>query len=267
MDELPAHQEHYTDKRIKHAQLIWGTGFFSPGGPEEVARIVEDVDITGKAVLDVGCGMGGPSLELLKTHGAKTVLGIDIEQTVLKWAQQAAETAGLRDSISFKLVQPGPFPLEDSSFDVVFSKETLIEIADKEAVYAEILRVLKPGGWFVASDWLKGDGPESDALRQLVAGGPLEFNLISLKEAAKELKVAGFIEVAVRNRNAWYLEEARRELAKIEGPMRLRLVELSGQEPTDRQTAFQRLKIAALDSGDFCPAHIKAMKPLIPGRN
>ena len=264
MDELPAHQEHYTDKRIKHAQLIWGTGFISPGGPQEVARIVEDVDITGKDVLDVGCGIGGPSLELVKTHGAKTVLGIDIEQSVLKWAQQAAITAGLQDSISFKLVQPGPFPLEDSSFDVLFSKEALIEIADKEALYAEILRVLKPGGWFVASDWLKGDEPESDPLRQLVEGAPVGFSLISLKEAARGLEIAGFIEVAVRNRNAWYREEARRELAQIEGPMRLRLIELSGQEITDKQAAFQRLKIAALDSGDFCPAHLKARKPHTP---
>lgn len=179
-----------------------GISPFSPGGPEEVARRVEDVDITDKAVLDVGCGIGGPSLELVRTHGARTVLGIDIERNVLKWAQQTAETAGLRDAISFELVQPGPFPLEDSSFDVVFSKEALIEIDDIEAVYAEILRVLKPGGWFVASDWLKGDGPESDALRQLVVGGPVGFNLKSLKEAAKELEVAGFVEVAVRNRNA-----------------------------------------------------------------
>jgi hypothetical protein len=49
--------------------------------------------------------------------------------------------------------------------------------------------------------------------------------------------------------------------------MRLRLVEISGQEATDRQTAFQRLKIAALESGDFCPAHIKAIKSPIPGRS
>jgi hypothetical protein len=50
MDELPAHQEHYTDKRIKHAQLFWGSGFFSPGGPEEVARTVENVDTAGEAM-------------------------------------------------------------------------------------------------------------------------------------------------------------------------------------------------------------------------
>ncbi len=140
----------------------------------------------------------------------------------------------------------------------------MIEIADKEAIYAEILRVLKPGGWFVASDWLKGDEPESDPLRQLVEGALVGFSLISLNEAVRKLEIAGFIEVAVRNRNAWYREEARRELAQIEGPMRLRLVELSGQEITDMQAAFQRLKIAALDSGDFCPAYLKARKPHTP---
>jgi len=261
MEDLPAHQEVYTDQFVKHLQLVWGTGFLSPGGPEEVGQILEGVHITGQSVLDVGCGIGGPALELVKTHGARSVLGFDVEQGVLNWAIKAAETAGLQDRVSFRLIQPGPFPLENSSVDIVFSKDTMIQIADKQALYAEILRILKPGGWFVASDWLKGDGPDSDPLRQFVEGAAMEFNVISLGEAARALEVAGFVEVAVRNRNAWYREEARRELAQIEGPLWPRLVEVSGQEIASKHAAFTRLKIAALDSGDFCPAHIRARKP------
>jgi len=260
MKDLPSHQEIYTDGRIKHLQLIWGPGFLSPGGPEEVAQIVEGVDIAGKDVVDVGCGIGGPTVELVKTHAAKSVLGIDIEQGLLNWAQKAAEIDGLQDSVSFKLVQPGPLPLENSSYDIVFSKEALIEIANKQALYEEILRILKPGGWFIASDWLKNDGPESDILKRFVESAPVEFNLISLGEAAIGLEQAGFVEVEIRNRNEWYQEEARRELAHIEGPLRSHLIEASGQEITNKQAAFQRLKIAALDSGDFCPAHLKARK-------
>ena len=262
MRELPSQYEIYTNQRIKHLQLIWGTGFLSPGGPEEVALILEGINITGKKVVDVGCGIGGPTLELVKTHGAKFVVGIDIEQGLLNWARQTAENAGLQSSMSFKLVQPGPFPLEDSSFDIVFSKEALIEIADKDAIYEEILRILKPGGWFVASDWLKNDGPESDILKLFVDSVPIDLNLISIAEAARALEIAGFDKVDIRNRNEWYREEARRELAQIEGPARDQLIEVSGKEYTNKHAASQRLKIAALDSGDFCPAHLRGRKPV-----
>lgn len=51
---------------------IWGQGFLSPGGPEEVARVVGVHDFKGKSVLDIGCGAGGifcASAWLIGTEG------------------------------------------------------------------------------------------------------------------------------------------------------------------------------------------------------
>ena len=49
---------------------------------------------------------------------------------------------------------PGPLPFADASFDIVFSKDALLHVPDKDALFAEIFRVLKPGGVFAASDWM-----------------------------------------------------------------------------------------------------------------
>ncbi len=48
-----------------------------------------------------------------------------------------------------------PFP--DASFEVVFSKDSMVQIPDKPAIFSEIHRVLVPAGLFAASDWLRGD--------------------------------------------------------------------------------------------------------------
>jgi len=46
----------YDDTMIQTLAVIWGEGFLSPGGAEEVAELLRGVDLSGKRVLDVGCG-------------------------------------------------------------------------------------------------------------------------------------------------------------------------------------------------------------------
>src|ERR1700722_20773370 len=50
-------------------QLIWGEGFLSPGGAEEVAYLLEGSDIRGCKVLDIGAGLGAIEQLLLRQHG------------------------------------------------------------------------------------------------------------------------------------------------------------------------------------------------------
>ena len=54
----------YHDKMVGMVQALWGEGFLSPGGPDEVARLVAGSDFTGKSVLDIGCGAGGIDIAL-----------------------------------------------------------------------------------------------------------------------------------------------------------------------------------------------------------
>ena len=135
-------------------QFMWGEGFLSPGGPEEVAEMVAGIDLAGKRVLDIGSGLGGVDALLVTRHGAAQVVGIDVEPQLVEAARALVAGKGLTERVTFQLVEPGPLPFLDASFDVVFSKDAMVHIADKAALYAEVLRVLKPGGWFTAADWL-----------------------------------------------------------------------------------------------------------------
>ena len=58
-------------------ELIWGEGYMAPGGPGNVARLLDGIETRGKRILDVGCGIGGPALEMIETFQPHVVL-IDV---------------------------------------------------------------------------------------------------------------------------------------------------------------------------------------------
>ena len=252
----------YDEHAITFLEALWGDGFLSPGGPEEVARVLDGIDLAGKSVLDIGCGAGGITAALARDYGAGEVVGIDVEEPVCEAARRQAAKSGVAERVRIERVTPGPFPFPDARFDIVFSKDSIIHIPDKAFLAGEAFRVLKPGGWFVASDWLIGhDGTPSPEMADYIAKEALDFGMASPGRYRAALESAGFIDVSLRNRNAWYREVARKELALLEGPGRARFEEICGVEEIARQIETWRAMVVVLDSGEHCPHHFRARKP------
>lgn len=116
----------YEEHHIAFLEEMWGDGYLSPGGPDEVARVLEGIDLTGATVLDIGCGIGGITVDLVRRHGARHVVGVDVEQPVCEHATRRLDAAGCTDAIDIRLVEPGPLPLDHETFDVVFSKDSTL---------------------------------------------------------------------------------------------------------------------------------------------
>jgi ubiquinone/menaquinone biosynthesis C-methylase UbiE len=252
----------YGDAMVGALELVWGAGFLSPGGPEEVARVVAGLDLTGATVLDIGCGVGGIDLLLVEAHGAGRVVGIDVEAANIERAQAEAERRGLAGHTEFVTVAPGPLPFAAERFDVVFSKDAIIHIPDKDALFKDAFRVLVPGGWFAASDWLRrDDAPPSAEMRRYIEAEGLSFAMASPERYRKAMTAAGFDETAVIDRNPWYAGTARAELAAISGPLRARLLELVGEAEAARQTQVWERMLVVLDSGELRPTHLRGHKP------
>jgi phosphoethanolamine N-methyltransferase len=162
MSENNENNTHYTDDDTERLEIIWGEGFLSPGGPGEVVRVLGDQEITGCNVLDIGSGAGGVDIVLVKEHGVGSVVGIDVEQKLIDLAVHRLQSFGLENQITYQLVEPGPLPFTDETFDIIFSKDAIIHIPDKYDIYSEALRVMRPGGRIFVSDWLRGDGNAFD---------------------------------------------------------------------------------------------------------
>ena len=260
-EETAEHHDEYDDSRVARLELLWGEGFLSPGGAEEVAKILSGFDLTGKRVLDIGCGLGGVDLLLTREHGAASVLGVDVEGPLLQRARAKAAKAGLEGRIDYQLVRPGPLPLEEAAFDVVFSKDAMIHIPDKPALFAEILRVLSPGGVFLASDWLQSaEGRGSLEMTKLGEGFGLTFNLATPEEMAAAMEEAGFRNIEIRDRNTWYSTLVQEEQIRITGELRESIVEAMGREDYENWVVARETLMTAATKGYLRPTHLSGTR-------
>jgi len=255
-------EDHYPPRMIAMLEAIWGEGFLSPGGAEEVARIIGEHDLRGKSVLDIGCGAGVIDSALVRNHDAGFVCGIDVENPVLVHARTIVDREGLAGRIGLVKVAPGPLPFPPGCFDVVFSKDSIVHIPDKSALMAEVFRVLKPGGWFLASDWLIGTETISPQMADYVAAEGLDFGMATPARYLEAMAAAGFVEARTTSRNAWYRTRAREELERLKGSVGAAAARIVGQDFVDQNIDIWSRMIQVLDTGEHCPTHLAARRPM-----
>jgi phosphoethanolamine N-methyltransferase len=254
-------QDHdvYTPEFLSMLQSIWGEGFLSPGGAAEVDEILAGVMVAGKDVLDIGCGLGGPAVHIATKRGAATVTGTDVQTGLVAEAKRIAADRGLSQKVRFVTVVDEALPFENESFDIVFSKDSIIHVADKVKLYSEIRRVLRPGGSLAMSDWFSGGAAFSQTMIDWLKATGLTFALKPIGETASMLEDAGFRDIRTTDRNGWYVEQARRDIEQLEGRAGAELVRLIGREAADEWQARSRKRALVAEQGHLRPGHVHAV--------
>ena len=117
----------------------------------------------GDEVLDIACGYGG-TMRLLADLGCR-VTGIDISEVCVERARQAIDAAGLNHAIDVFIGDFHALDFADDTFDAVVCQEALIHSPDRPKVFAEVARVLRPGGVFAFSDILTAPGADLELVQ------------------------------------------------------------------------------------------------------
>lgn len=253
------HENEYYENMVTMLELIWGDGYMAPGGAGNIAKLLHGTNPEGKRILDIGCGIGGPSLEMASTYGAQ-VTGIDLEAPLIERATADAAARGLEDQCRFQTVSLGPLPFPDESFDIVISSGAITQTPNKGELFGDILRVLGKGGYLSSYEWMGSDKEHSDEMRRWFELEELTYTLETLDGYGELFTAAGFNDVVTTDASDWYRAEARREYNLIKGGLYERMVELLGQADADHFVENWKYLAIVCESGELLQGYCRGTK-------
>lgn len=167
-------------------------------GREATEELASEIGLDSeKHVLDVGCGLGGPSRRLASQFGCR-VTGLDLTEEYCRVAEVLSKRLGLDQLVSYIQGNALEMPFDDATFDVVWTQHASMNIPDKVGLYNEIYRVLKSGGYLAIYDILAGPGGEIYFPVPWAQEASISF-LVSPDELHQVLEQSGFEIVSWRD--------------------------------------------------------------------
>jgi MPBQ/MSBQ methyltransferase len=204
---------------------------FHGGQRPATIRLAELVGFTGTGrVLDVGSGIGGPARYLASRYGCH-VIGIDLTAEFCRVAEMLTRLTGMTGQVRYRHCNALDLPFDDGSFDVVWSQNASMNIADRDRLYTGIYRVLKPGGRLALQEVVAGPGGEPYYPVPWAREPSISF-LLSAEATRAKLEAAGFRVVAWQDTTRASLESslARAQAAASGSPPALGIHLLIGSD-------------------------------------
>jgi SAM-dependent methyltransferase len=197
IDDLAPVDEFHSRRRLATEELA---GLLAPSATDRV--------------IDVGSGLGGPSRYLAATRFCR-VSGVDLTPEFVETATALTVRAGLTDRVDFRVGSALDIPFPDASFDCAWSQNVAMNIADRPRYYAEMHRVLRPGGRLAIQDVAAGNG-EALTFPVMWADRP-EISFLRTPEETKSLLEAAGFRIGEWVDNTEALAEAAAERNRVAG--------------------------------------------------
>lgn len=137
-------------------------------------NLVKDFELSGKHIVEVGCGRGGGLSYITRTFAPASALGIDLEKKAADFGNNFYNIKGMR----FLQGDAQNLPLKDESCDIVINVESSHRYPEMAKFLSHVYRILKPGGYFLITDFRKAE--EMPAFWKLIKA--FDFTLIAQKK-------------------------------------------------------------------------------------
>ncbi len=240
------------DMRAEHLRAV---DEFHIGGAPATERLLDPLKLgPGARALDIGSGLGGAARHIVRSYGAE-VTGIDLTPDYVETARRISDRLGVK--ASFVVGSALDLPFDDNSFDVATLLHVGMNLPDKQRLFAEVARVLRPGGAFAVYDvMLFGRHP---AFPVPWSSEPATSFLAAPEVYLAAAEAAGF---ALEHRASRgevakaFFAEMQRRMAE-DGPPVVGLPILMG-ETTARKVENM---VAAVHAGDIAPVEMVFRRP------
>ncbi len=237
----------YSSRGILRYEWMFGHGFLSYGGADITRRLASQVDWEpGFHVLDVGSGLGGAAFLVAEEHRAR-VFGVDLTPEIVEIAQdRKAEHPGT--NVSFRRGDIHDFNWEPETFDVIWSRETLLHVPRKERLFGKFYRWTRPGGYLIVTDYARRSGKGSPKFEAYVRESG--YPLVDLKTYGRVISEAGFEALQTQDQSALLAAQLEEQLGYLKTHRDRFLEQFSENELADCRQRWQ-LKLDACRSGDM----------------
>ena len=251
----------YDPRNIETMELVYGKGYMSAGGDAEVARIVTGIKIRNQQLLDIGCGLGGAAISLVKDHHARHVDALDIDNNVISRAGELVKAADMDHRITLTRFDGGALPYHSDQFDVVYLTATSCHLEGLYGFFSEIHRVLRCGGWVVGGEWFKA--ADNSAYRDwdsLLKERGLNFYFVCQSRFETALSNSGFGSVSVVDRTQATTDLARGYLNRVKIELKDTLRAKLGNKDLAAFLNWTRGRYECFANGGMAYGHFRAFK-------
>merc|ERR1712168_1054418 len=205
----------YSMNGILRYEKIFGPGFVSTGGKETTENFVAKMGLKeGEKVLDIGCGIGGGDFSIAMERQLKILAQGD---------RSAAK-------VVFEISDATERKFRSNFFHAIYSRDTILHIKDKGALFKSFFEWTKPGGRLLISDYCCGEADRnlwSPQFTQYVK--QRGYHLHTVPEYGKLIEGAGYTEVEAIDVTDYLVERCEAELERIK-PMQQEFVAEFSQE-------------------------------------
>ena len=266
--DQPEMVSRFYDVVTKFYEYGWGQSFhFAPRRSGEglhaaqrrqEAGVAEILNLKpGTRVADVGCGVGGPAINIASATGA-SITGLNFNAYQIARCRRAARAARLEETCDFLLANYLDVPLADGCFDAAYSFEAICHTPDRDVCFNELWRLLRPGGQVALTEWCLTDLFDESSPVHRDIRGRVEFanatpDLPTTSQFVAAAEAAGFDVLSSRDQaldsdpdSPWYRSLQARDFS-LASLARIPV----GRWFTAQATAlFERLRVAPAGAGE-----------------
>jgi len=255
-------ENRYDRRNVDNMEMLYGRGFLSGGGANEVALIFDGIDLRDADVLDLGCGLGGAAVAMLTRLEAKHVTGFDVDAGNLVRAEELVAETGMASRATLVEGVAGPLPFEPDSFDSVYVNAVSCHVEALAEFFAEVRRVLRPGGVLVGSEWLVREANAAfQGWDDLLGDRGLSFHFVDGPTFVAAIETGGLVETSLVDRTAAFTDFSRESLERTDTALRDTLVDSLGQDGFESFRKWCEVRYVALRDGGLLQSHFRARKP------
>ena len=237
----------YSRQSILRSERMYGEGFQSPGGIEAVEGFCSRLHMReGMKILDIGSGLGGATFYFAERYSA-TVLGLDYSQEMVDISMERKEIKRF-PNVTFQQGDIRTAVLPPDAFDLAWTRDCILYIAEKHLVWKNMYASLKTGGQLFITDFCKGSGPLSESFIKYLM--TCHYHLQDLDTYGQALETAGFHNIRIEDHTKAFIDSLRGELKDLNAARDQFLREFT---ETDFEYLVNRwnTKIQFCEQGDF----------------